>query len=94
VSGGSKPITGAEKDVAWKLAQKHSLLFLEQGTQTFDDALFAFCADMLQAFGEDGQRSRWLVECKHVPWGQVIDAAHAAEHGLDAAIDAARSKAG
>lgn len=46
MSEGRKPLTGTQQDAAWKLAQKHGLLMLEQGTQTFDDALFAFCADL------------------------------------------------
>lgn len=46
MSEGRKPLALAQKDAAWKLARKHGLMLLEQGTKTFDEALFAFCADL------------------------------------------------
>lgn len=49
---GRKPLTGAQQDAAWKLARKHGLMLLEQGSQKFDEALFAFCADLLAEHNE------------------------------------------
>jgi hypothetical protein len=45
MSAGAKPLTGPQQEAVWKLAQKHQILLLEQGTQTFDEALFAFTAE-------------------------------------------------
>lgn len=46
MSAGQKPLTGAQKDAVWKLARTHGLMLLEQGSQKFDEALFAFASDV------------------------------------------------
>ena len=45
MSAGARLLTDPQKEAVWELAQKHQLLLLEQGTQTFDEALFAFTAE-------------------------------------------------
>ena len=47
MKAGRKPLTGAQQNVAWDLARKHGLLLIEQGTNAFDAALFAFCSDLI-----------------------------------------------
>lgn len=46
MSGGRNPLTGEQQTAVWKLARTHGLMLLEQGSQKFDDALFAFAADV------------------------------------------------
>ena len=46
MSEGRKPLTGAQKDAVWKLARKCELMLLEQGSQKFDEALFAFASEV------------------------------------------------
>ena len=59
MNAGRKPLTGVEQEAAWKLARKHSLMLLEQGTQSFDEALFAFCADLrAQHYTEQAEACR------------------------------------
>lgn len=41
------PLTTGQKDIAWRLASKHGVLFSTPGTQRFDDALFDFTAEAL-----------------------------------------------
>lgn len=45
MSEGRTPLTEAQRQSVWKLARTHGLMLLDQGSQKFDEALFAFAAD-------------------------------------------------
>lgn len=45
MSEGRKPLTGAQQQAVWKMARAHGLMFLDQGSQKFDEALFVFAAN-------------------------------------------------
>lgn len=90
MSEGRKPLTGAQQDAAWKLARKHGLMLLEQGSQKFDEALFAFCAELRsQHYTEQAEACRIAITelmRSHLHAGSI-----SARAALLAAHDAAES---
>ena len=74
MSRGCKPLTGAQQKVAWGLARKHGLMFIEQGTNAFDAALFAFCSDLISG-GMDCET------CKHASLKESQDPCAMCEPG-------------
>ena len=47
MSAAPNPLTTGQKDIAWRLASKHGVLFSTPGMQRFDDALFDFTSEAL-----------------------------------------------
>lgn len=84
MSAGRKPLTGAQQDSAWKLARTHGLMVLEQGTQAFDNALFAFCAAL-----RDQHRKEHVNACRNTVAEVMRQPAHAFSQEARAALLAA-----
>lgn len=76
-------ISGCIADINTMLIGRNELRHLSEA----EAALNALRAEVA-ALRVDGERYRWLTQCKRVPWGAFLENAH--EVGIDAAIDASR----